>query len=166
MIYKTLFASMDISAQGLSVQRTRMNTISENLANVDTTRTPEGGPYRRKIVQIEQGDQGDKFIDILIKNRLELTNTDTNHKPAVPFKDGGEIPRYGVSIHDIIRDPSAPKLVFDPAHPDADADGYVQMPNINMVQEMIDMITASRSYEANITSLNSAKEMIRNALKI
>jgi len=166
MIYKTLFSSMDISAQGLSVQRTRMNTISENLANVDTTRTPEGGAYRRKIVQIAQGDQGEKFIEVFQKNRLELVNTDANHKPAVPFKDHEEIPRYGVSIQDIVRDPSELKLVFDPAHPDADPDGYVQMPNVNMVQEMIDMITASRSYEANITSLTNAKDMIKNALKI
>jgi len=71
-----------------------------------------------------------------------------------------------VKVDDIVQDPSEFKLVYDPAHPDANEDGYVQMPNINTVQEMIDMITASRSYEANITALNSAKEMVRNALKI
>jgi len=158
---------MNISAQGLSVQRTKMNTISENLANVDTTRTEEGGPYRRKLVTIATGNNDDRFKDILIKHRLELTQTNEHHRPEKPYHTTEALEyRYGVEVDDIVEDPSEFKLVFDPSHPDANADGYVQMPNINTVQEMIDMITASRSYEANITALNNAKEMIRNALKI
>jgi len=167
MIYKSLFHSMDISAQGLSVQRTKMNTISENLANVDTTRTEDGSPYRRKLVTIATGNNDEAFKDILIKHRLDLTQTNEHHRPEKPYHTTEPIEfHYGVKVDDIVQDPSEFKLVYDPAHPDANEDGYVQMPNINTVQEMIDLITASRSYEANITALNSAKEMVRNALKI
>ena len=168
MIHKSLFHSMDISAQGLSVQRTRMNVVSENLANVDTTRTETGDPYRRKLVQVEHGSVGhEKFSKIFEKNTIELTETNEKHKPAVPFFKGCEpIPDCGVRVNGIVEDPSEFKLVFDPAHPDANSEGYVRMPNINPVQEMIDLITASRSYEANITALNSAKDMVRAALRI
>lgn len=166
MIYKSLFHSMNISAQGLSVQRTRMNVVSENLANVDTTKTENGTPYRRKIVQVAQGRKGQQFADVLEKNRIEMAESEKAHYPAQPFKKLTDSPRYGVHVDNIIEDPSVFKLVYDPAHPDANQDGYVEMPNINPVQEMIELITASRSYEANVTALNSAKEMVRNALKI
>jgi flagellar basal-body rod protein FlgC len=96
-----------------------------------------------------------------------MNETNPNHRPETPFRYLGENPPvYGVHVVDIVKDPSAFRLIYDPAHPDANADGYVEMPNVNTVQEMIDMISASRSYEANVTALNSSKEMIRNALKI
>lgn len=172
MIYKSLFHSMNISAQGLSVQRTRMNVVSENIANVDTTRTDAGTPYRRKIVQIEHGkhEYGEprfpNFKEVLQKNRLEMEGTSGKHYPAQPFKKLTDESKYGVHVAEIIEDPSAFRMVYDPAHPDANGEGYVAMPNINPVQEMIDLITASRGYEANVTALNSSKDMIRNALKI
>ena len=164
---KSLFKAIDISAQGLSVQRTRMNVISENLANVDTTKTEDGGPYRRKIVQVANGRHPKGLENFYIDQEIEMNQTDKAHNPEEPFRYLGEPgPEYGVNVHAIIRDPSAFRLVYDPSHPDANADGYVEMPNVNTVQEMIDMISASRSYEANVTALNSSKEMIRNALKI
>ena len=166
MIYKSLFHAMNISAQGLSVQRTRMNVIAENLANVDTTKTEDGGPYRRKLVQLEQGVKGERFVDVFQKNQIDMKETNKAHKPSVPFRKIAEEPKYGVHVSDIVKDPSAFKQIYDPYHPDANEDGYVSMPNINTVQEMIDMITASRSYEANVTALNNSKDMIRNALKI
>ncbi|MDD4156944.1 MAG: flagellar basal body rod protein FlgC [Candidatus Cloacimonetes bacterium] len=172
MIYKSLFHSMNISAQGLSVQRTRMNVVSENLANVDTTKTADGGPYRRKIVHIENGkyEEGDlklpQFKEVLQKNRLEMEGTADNHYPAQPFKKLTDESAYGVHVANISEDPAALKMIYDPNHPEANEEGYVAKPNINPVQEMIDLITASRSYEANVTALNSAKDMIRNALKI
>jgi len=95
-----------------------------------------------------------------------MTESSSAHYPAKPFRKIAESPKYGVHVSDITKDPSAFKQVYDPAHPDANAEGYVAMPNVNTVQEMIDMITASRSYEANVTALNSSKEMIRSALKI
>ena len=165
-INRSLFASMNISAEGLSVQRTRMNKISENLANVDTTRTENGTPYRRQIVQIERGRKGEQFADIFENPRIEMNESVDAHFPAQPFKHIVEHPKYGVHVSGIIEDPSPFRMVYDPAHPDANEDGYVAMPNINPVQEMIDLITASRSYEANVTALNTAKDMVRNALKI
>ena len=165
-VTRSLFASMNISAQGLSVQRTRMNAVSENLANVDTTRTEDGGPYRRKIVQIERGRQGEQFADIFENPRIDMSESTNAHFPAQPFKSIVDHPKYGVHVSDIVEDPSPFRMVYDPAHPDANSEGYVAMPNINPVQEMIDLITASRSYEANVTALNTAKDMIRNALKI
>ena len=167
MSQKSLFKAIDISAQGLSVQRTRMNVISENLANVDTTKTEDGGPYRRKIVQIANGPIPRGMENFYIDPKIPMNQTQEMHNPEEPFRYLGEPgPEYGVSVHSIIKDPSAFRLVYDPAHPDANPDGYVEMPNVNTVQEMIDLISASRSYEANITALNSSKEMIRNALKI
>ena len=165
-VSRSLFSSMGISAQGLSVQRTRMNTVSENLANVDTTRTEDGTPYRRKIVQIERGRQGEQFADIFQDPRIEMSEPKSAHFPAQPFRHIVDHPRFGTHVRDIIEDPSPFKMVFDPAHPDANDEGYVAMPNINPVQEMIDLITASRSYEANVTALNTAKDMVRNALRI
>jgi len=168
MIHRSLFQSIDISAQGLSVQRTRMNVVSENIANVDTTRTENGDPYRRKLVQVSQSTvEHEKFSDYFQKNKIELTETKDVHLPAVPFKHTEEVkPQCGVHVSGIIEDQSEFKLIYDPAHPDANSEGYVRMPNINYVQEMIELMTASRSYEANITALNSSKEMIRAALRI
>lgn len=142
-----LFDSMDISASGLTAQRLRMDVISNNIANVNTTRTENGGPYRRERVVFKEREQDFEFGDILsnfIKNS----------------------PGQGVRVAAIEKDPAPFKLVYDPTHPDADARGYVQMPNVNIVTEMVDMISATRSYEANITAINSAKNMITKALEI
>ncbi|MCL1827319.1 MAG: flagellar basal body rod protein FlgC [Candidatus Cloacimonetes bacterium] len=144
-----------------------MNVISENLANVDTTKTEDGGPYRRKIVQVSNVMPPDGLVDTYKAPKIPLTETSSGHSPHEPFRYlGNQAPDYGVYVADIVGDPSAFKLVYDPSHPDANAEGYVEMPNVNTVQEMIDLISASRSYEANVTALNSTKEMIRNALKI
>ena len=126
------FEGMQIAASGLTAQRFRMDVISANLANVDTTRTPQGGPFRREMV-VFQARQG-----------------------AVP----------GVQVVGIKQDKSPPKRIYDPGSPDADASGYVLMPNINPVMEMTDMISASRSYEANITTLDAFKSMANKALEI
>jgi flagellar basal-body rod protein FlgC len=163
---RSLFHSMNISAQGLSVQRTKMNVVAENLANVDTTRTANGEPYRRKLVQVAQGGAGERFIDVLEKNTLQLTETNDRHSQGKVSIAREEQPRYGVKVNSIVEDQSAFRIIHDPAHPDADREGYVRMPNINHVQEMIELITATRSYEANVTALNSAKEMVRSALRI
>ncbi|HOD53676.1 MAG TPA: flagellar basal body rod protein FlgC [Candidatus Cloacimonadota bacterium] len=166
MITKSLFSTMGISAQGLSVQRTKMNTIAENIANAETTKTENGEAYRRKIVQIEAGDKERKFSDYFKPNRIDMTETNSVHMTDKKFNYIDEKPRIGVHIAEIAKDPSAFKMIYDPAHPDANEKGYVAMPNVNIVQEMVEMISASRSYEANVTALNSSKDMIRNALKI
>jgi flagellar basal-body rod protein FlgC len=140
---------MDTSSSGLTASRIRMDVISSNIANANTTRTAEGGPYRRKTVSFrEQSAELGKRI---------FNSTITGSKmPA----------GKGVVVDKILNDRSPFKLVYDPAHPDANQEGYVQMPNVNIVTEMVDMISATRAYEANVTAINTAKNMAVKALEI
>jgi len=139
------FDAVDVSASALSAERMRMNTTSSNLANAQTTRTPEGGPYRRKDV-IFAAEPTREFASML---QGEM-NTPLHH----------------VHVQDVISDPNPPKLISDPNHPDADENGYVAYPNINTMEEMVNMMTASRSYEANVTAINVSKSMMQKALEI
>ena len=136
-----LFSSLDTSASGLSAQRLRLDVISNNIANVNTTRTALGGPYQRQRVVFTPRTPEQAFL-------LPM-NTKDRARVAT-----GE----GVKVSAVSADPAPPKMVFDPGHPDADANGYVAMPNINIVNEMVDMMSASRAYEANVTAINSAKK--------
>jgi flagellar basal-body rod protein FlgC len=145
-----LFSSFEISGSGLTAQRLRMDVIANNIANVNTTRTAEGGPYRRQRVVFEPRREEAQFL-------LPLS-PDTRKRAAA----GGS----GVRVVGVSSDPSAPKTVYDPGHPDADERGYVAMPNIQLVNEMVDMISATRAYEANVTAINSAKSMAAKALEI
>jgi flagellar basal-body rod protein FlgC len=140
------FTAMEVSASGLAAQRTRMNVASSNLANVSTTRAPDGGPYKRKDVVLESAPLGPNLA---------------GHE-AGGF---GEAVR-GVSVANVVEDTTAPRLEHDPGHPDADARGYVAYPNVNVVEEMVDMITASRAYEAGISALGTAVDMAQRALGI
>lgn len=135
--------SMDISGSALTAQRLRMDIIAENIANAQTTRTASGQPYRRKIVLM--GENNASFAQQLAKAKGL----------------GG-----GVKVTGIIEDQSPLTPVYDPSHPDADENGYVHMPNVNTVTEMIDMISATRSYEANITAINAFKNMAFKSLEI
>lgn len=143
----SIFNSMNTSASGLTAQRLRLDVISNNIANVNTTRTEEGGPYRRERVIFQERMDEKSFHGALLK-ALQTP------KPA------------GVKVLALEKDDSPLKPVYDPNHPDADETGYVMMPNVNIVTEMVDMISATRSYEANITAINSAKSMISKALEI
>ena len=143
-----IFNAFAISASGLTAERLRMDVISNNIANVNTTRTVEGGPYARQRVIFEpRGDNASMFPSIF-----------AGTKQANLFQ--------GVKVTGIVNDPTPPRMMYDPGHPDADKDGYVAMPNVNIVKEMVDMISATRSYEANVTSINSAKTMAAKALDI
>ncbi len=167
MIFKSLFSTMDISAQGLSVQRTKMNVIAENIANAETTKTDSGEAYRRQLVDISAGNKEKSFSTYMKENTIKMEQTAGVHFSDQNFRYQTEDnKKVGVEVADIFEDQSPFRMVYDPAHPDADAKGYVAMPNVNIVQEMVEMISASRSYEANVTALNSSKDMIRNALKI
>lgn len=137
---------MRISASGLTAQRTRMNTVSSNIANINTTRTPEGGPYRRKDVVFESMPEARNFGEI-------LTSTPDRSLQRV-------------QVTDIIPDRKAPLLKYDPDHPDANQDGYVAFPNINLMEEMANMIQATRSYEANVSAMQATKDMAMSALEI
>lgn len=145
----SFFNSMNVSASGLTAQRTRMDILASNLANIDTTRTPEGGPFRRRTVIFEEMQpQGQSFASFF--------NRAVGQAPA----------GRGVRIHSIVEDPTPGPRVFDPGHPDADAEGYVMRPNVNIITEMVNMISASRSYEANITSINVTRAMMNRTLEI
>jgi flagellar basal-body rod protein FlgC len=139
-----IFASFHVSASALKAQTTRLDTISSNLANVDTTSTPEGGPYKKKSVYFQSKP---------ISFREQL---DSNVKGSV----------QGVEVKKILEDQDPPRKVFNPSHPDADKEGYVALPNISVLKEMVDMMSATRSYEANVTAIKSEKRMIQKALEI
>ena len=139
------FDSLDVSASALSAERLRMNVISSNLANAQTTRTPEGGPYRRKDPVFEAAPTRN-FASVLSGEM--------------------EVPLHKVQVVDIVSDPNAPRLVPQPDHPDANAEGLVAYPNINTMEEMVNLITASRTYEANVTAINVSRNMMTKALEI
>lgn len=142
------FSALNIGASGLTAQRLRMDTISQNIANVNTTRTENGTPYRRRQVVFEERSDSNSFASALSTASGKLS--------------GGQ----GVRVTKIVEDSSDFKKVFDPGHPDADKDGYVSMPNVDVVTEMVNMISATRSYEANVTSINATKSMALKALEI
>lgn len=161
-----MFSSLDVSATGLSAQRRKLNAIASNIANVDTTRTEEGGPYRRKRVIMIEAPRVARFQDILRGSQNQLESTHNEHLAGGPSTTVDEKLGAGVETIEIREEPIEPRLVFDPAHPDAREDGYVVMPDINIVTEMVDMIAASRTYEANVTAMNASKDMIMRALNI
>lgn len=140
------FDAMNTSSAALSAQRLRMNLISGNLANANTTRTREGGPYRRKEAVFAAQPVNQSFKRILADRRNNNLST--------------------VKVARVVEDRNPPVMKYDPQHPDADDRGYVAMPNINLMEEMVNMISATRGYEANVTALQAAKDMALKALEI
>jgi flagellar basal-body rod protein FlgC len=138
-----VFSAMEVAASGLSAQRTRMNTIASNMANAQTTRTAQGGPYKRV----------DPVFEAVAMEKMRAV---TPAEGAVSL----------VHVRQIVQDQRPGTLVYQPGHPDANKDGYVQFPNVNVVEEMVNMITASRSYDAGVTSIEAVKGMAQSALQI
>ena len=161
-----VFDSLDVSATGLSAQRRKLNAIASNIANVDTTRTAEGGPYKRKRVVMVESPRLARFRNILQSERNRLDGTHPAHLPAGPEPTLDELLGAGVETMEVREEPVEPRMVYDPAHPDAREDGYVVFPDINVVTEMVDMIAASRAYEANVTAMNASKDMVMKSLEI
>jgi len=160
-----MFSSLEISASGLAAQRRRMNTIAENLANTNTTHTKEGGPYKRKIVRFhELSRTGARRQFAEGGKRIPLEGTQAGHI-GNNFNSGGRDTFSCVTV-DVVVDKAEPEKVYDPEHPDADEAGYVKMPKIDVIVEMVDMIAASRAYEANVTAIKAAKDMSMKALEI
>ena len=142
------FSSLEIGASALTAQRLRMDTISQNIANANTTRTDKGTPYRRRMVVFEEKTSTVPFSEYLSKSSRD---------------------RYigsGVRVAKIVEDSSPFKKIYDPGNPDADAEGYVAMPNVDTITEMVNMISATRAYEANVTSINTTKSIAMKALEI
>jgi flagellar basal-body rod protein FlgC len=136
------FTAMEVSASGLSAERTRMNIAASNLANAQTTQAAGGGPYKRRDVTMQ--------------------SVDVPGVEGTPFQQAVK----GVAVTQISQDNAPPRLEYDPGHPQANAQGYVAYPNVNPVEEMVDMITASRAYEAGVTSMTTAVNMAERALGI
>ena len=144
-----IFNAINVSATGLTAQRLRMDVIAKNIANASTTRTENGLPYRRQVVIFEENCRNKAFSQFLSEESRRLF-----------LKDGG------VKVKGIVDDKSPFKRIYDPGHPDADEEGYVLMPNVDVVVEMVNMISAARAYEANVTALNATKGMAQKALEI
>lgn len=145
----SMFSSFDINASGLTSQRYRMDVISENVANANTTRTGDGTPYRRKVVTFAQkGDQ-------------------TAFSRVFGSVASGSYSGQGVKVTSVVEDTETEmKMVYDPSHPDADENGYVTYPNVNIVTEMTDLIDASRAYEANATAFTASKAIVQQGLQL
>ncbi|MDA8414005.1 MAG: flagellar basal body rod protein FlgC [Desulfobacteraceae bacterium] len=139
------FNSMDISSSAMSAERTRMNLISSNIANANSTRTAEGGPYKRKDAVFTASPLAGTFSNALDQAKRGLSRVD---------------------VSAIVEDTSAPRIQYDPSHPDADEKGYVALPNVNVIEEMADMISATRTYEANVTAAQAAKSMAMKTLEL
>ena len=140
----SLFSSLSVSASGMSAQRTRAELIVENIANSETTRTPEGGPYRRKDVLFVSEPQSSPF-GAMFQTELEAN---------------------GVAVAEVVQDSSEPPKRYVPGHPDADKDGYVAFPKINPAEDMVDLMNATRGYQANVAAMSAVKDMIHRSLDL
>ena len=157
-------SSFDISGYGLSAQRVRVNVISSNIANAQTTRTEEGGPYRRREVVFKAIN----FNDTYNKALGESTQSASYEDPLNENQEGEKVNPaiMSVQVDKIVRDDSKPLMKYEPNNPDADASGYVAYPNINPVVEMADLVEATRSYQANVAAFESSKEMANSAISL
>ncbi len=156
-----IFDAIDIAGSGMSAQRLRMDVTSENLANADTTRTAGGGPYKRQEVVLSQvpgSDFGSTLAGAIgSTSAAPVSAGDGNATPAIPG---------GVQVSGIVSDGSAGQLVYNPGSPDANAQGYVTMPNVNTVTEMTDLIDESNSYQSDVTAMQTAKAMFSSMLGV
>lgn len=145
-----LFGVMEVSGSALQAERIRAEVVADNMANAETTRTTEGGPYRRKLVVFSEGGTTGNFASQLTGQAAE----------------SGDVPVEGVRVADVVEDPAAPLRRFDPGHPDADKDGYVSYPDINPVTEMVDLMGATRAYGLNSSAVQAEKGMVASSLEI
>jgi len=155
----SLFGAIDVSASALTANRLQMDVTAENLANAQTTRTADGGPYRRKTVVLAEQTGGADFGRAL--DGAMRTTAGTAARSAAAGAAPG-----GVAVTGIVEHPAPPRLVYDPGHPDANAEGYVEMPAVDTVVEMVDLISASRAYEANVTAMQATKQMFTRTLDL
>jgi flagellar basal-body rod protein FlgC len=141
-----LLSALSVSASGMTAQRQRTELLVENLANSDTTRTPDGGPYRRKDVVFASDPQAAEFSSV--------------------FEDQMNGTGVGVRVAQVVTDTQAPEKRYVPGHPDADQDGYVSFPRVNPAEDMVDLLGASRSYQANVSAISAVKDMIQRSMDL
>jgi len=143
----SMMDALSVSASGMEVQSARMRTMAENLANAQTTRTPEGGPYRRR--------------DIVVESSSDLSHSFAGHLALAMAE-----PLVGARVSELLEDEQAVELRYEPQHPDANDDGYVSYPKVNPAEEMVNLQSAARAYEANIAAMTTAKEMLRRSMEL
>jgi len=141
----SLFSALSVGASGMAAQRARAELLVENLANAETTRTPEGGPYRRKDAVFESTPVGSPFSSVF-GQEIEAAN--------------------GVSVASVVTDTRDPEKRYMPGHPDADANGYVAFPRVNPAEDMVDLMGAARGYEANVAAIGAVKDMIQHSIDL
>ena len=166
MKIRDFFATLDISAAGLNAQKQQLDVTAENIANASTTRTAEGTPYRRKFLVKQVTDQRDQFVGELKNAENRLRTSSAGHFSAANNLSAGTETVGNATIETEVAEAQGFKSVYDPEHPDADANGIVQYPDVNVVTEMLELITASRSYEANVTIMDTTKKLAKRALEI
>jgi flagellar basal-body rod protein FlgC len=142
----SLFSALSVSASGLTAQRTRAELLVENLANSETTRTPDGGPYRRKDAVFSSAPQGSPFSAEFQTQMGSFSN--------------------GVEVSDIFQDTRDPEMRYQPGHPDADTNGYVAYPRMNPAEDMVDLLAATRGYDANVSAMSAVKDMIQRSIDL
>jgi flagellar basal-body rod protein FlgC len=147
-----LYGSTEISASGISAERLAMDVIANNLANANTTRTPEGGAFKRQLIVFAQKQEQSESAG------MDPLGASDDSDPGKSFD--------GVSVVGIVSDPGPDRMVYDPTHPDADTNGYVHLPNIDSVKEMVDMIAASRAYQADVTAIKEDNNMSNAAMNL
>jgi len=148
------YDSIDISASGLTAERLAMDVIANNIANAETTRTAQGGPFKRQLVVFQQ------------KQAIAQNDGVPDPVPGDGAASGGDASISGVQVVGIVQDNGPDRLVYEPGHPDADANGYVHYPNVQVVKEMVDLMAASRAYEANVTAIEQTKNLDTNVLNV
>lgn len=153
----SLFSTLNISGSGLTAQRQRVEIVSQNLANAETTRTPEGGPYQRRHVVLA----ADRRVVTPFGSMLAAANARLGASSLLGLDDA-----QGVRVDQIVRDESPPEMRYEPGHPDADADGYVAYPSFRPIEELTDLMSSVRSYQANLTAVSAVKDMIQRTLEI
>ena len=159
------FSAFRISSKGMSIQKKQMDLITENIANTSTTRTDEGTPYKRTYISVEFEKDNFRGNNLSNHSSVGFRSNNSNHFKLNAQNGSAESESVNFKAKENI-DSSEGELVYMPDHPDANEDGYVQMPNVNVVTEMVDMISASRSFEANLTAFNSAKQIAKDSLEI
>ena len=169
-LVKPMFRTLGVAASGLSAQRVRMETIAGNIANAETTRTPDGGPYRRRVAQLDVAGGAAYVPSLPALPRVAGAGTEfAPVPPAEPLVAPGAGPTLdanGVQVSGVVEDASEGPLVYDPGHPDADANGYVRYPNVRITDAIVDLMDARRVFEANATVFQSAKQMLRRSIDI
>jgi flagellar basal-body rod protein FlgC len=160
-----MYDSVEVSASGLSAERLAMDVIANNLANANTTRTPEGGAFKRQLVVFAQKQDAASAAKASTPGAGSATAADTDGGDDLAdigsdiFGADPSLSRAGVQVTAVTNDTTPDRLVYDPGHPDADAQGYVHMPNVDVVKEMVDMMAAQRAYEANVTAIQESRNM-------